>query len=917
MSQAKKRTVSQRGDDTECDAPKEKVRKFSGQQCHEIYVKEGLSAIKTAEVLTEKIFEDVEMSDEALTKEKAMVKLSMRKKIAKFEQKVKKRSRAFRHSGEMDKTLIQASDYSFFRDKSQEEQAEKSKTDEHKSEDNNEQVEGTDQESGETEPKADKNENESGDENEESYCGDHLLNILSMTNEECVEEGDFLSESDSEVEEAEDGSDEDINEDTEEGDNESTWDFQDMSNEISKLSTSADSTSLLMSPKGPVRTSSQNAGASNPDAPFTPIKKAGTPRGAYRKVPFLTVRKRAQADRLSKIMEQIEDICKDEGLEVDQLCGLALRNKYWYTNKDKATLGQELLRGDKLSSGPRKKLDTVKALYLIERNKLTKAEYMRECRVMREDPNGALLPEYKEVLALKKKMGMGKVGKPFMNGIRADIQDALKYTLQETLTVMKQQGKDIGSEISFAFNYGADGSGKHDQLNNKEDYSTTEVFLGGLTISHVKDKDGTELWTEETKGHNSPYNFRPFLLVPQKESPQLLDAVFPSLDQEIKEIKSKGLVLTIPNHGEVQATLTFAVCRLIDGKMIEVLGGLGGAYCTMCSKSGQDCEDCNVIRTGIKIDRTIEETFEIANRFWDPRRGKIKTGRKDYATRKGITNLPKTTADICRSIAVLHLKIKTVEWFCVSFMVRLNTTRRWQAAHDPQKFSKADENKMKDELKRLRHEVKKDIGIDIGKPDSLPTGPMFYKFSTDSARQSLVQMLIHPREGYKLVESQDEEDKKLVEAFNTIHIQLCAIVRIINSQHRKINVEKFREMCINCNVTFLENFDWAKLSPSLHRALAHSWERIQDNDNYGLGNESEEVLEACNKLVRYYKKHGSRTMSVQDQFWDIYYHIWNASSPLLKAIDPDTKHKQPKRQDEVQVHDLIESMFTDTQTESD
>ena len=83
-------------------------------------------------------------------------------------------------------------------------------------------------------------------------------------------------------------------------------------------------------------------------------------------------------------------------------------------------------------------------------------------------------------------------------------------------TVMKQQGKDIGSEISFAFNYGADGSGKHDQLNNKEDYSTTEVFLGGLTISHVKDKDGTELWTEETKGHNSPYNFRPLNLLTLK-----------------------------------------------------------------------------------------------------------------------------------------------------------------------------------------------------------------------------------------------------------------------------------------------------------------------------------------------------------------------------------------------------------------
>ena len=42
--------------------------------------------------------------------------------------------------------------------------------------------------------------------------------------------------------------------------------------------------------------------------------------------------------------------------------------------------------------------------------------------------------------------------------------DPLSASNDELLTAMKQQGIDIGSEISFAFNYGADGSGKHDQL---------------------------------------------------------------------------------------------------------------------------------------------------------------------------------------------------------------------------------------------------------------------------------------------------------------------------------------------------------------------------------------------------------------------------------------------------------------------
>ena len=119
----------------------------------------------------------------------------------------------------------------------------------------------------------------------------------------------------------------------------------------------------------------------------------------------------------------------------------------------------------------------------------------------------------------------------------------------------------------------------------------------------------------------------------------------------------------------------------------------------------------------------------------------------------------------------------------------------------------------------------------------------------------------------------------------------------------------FKLLCNNCSIDIRRNFPWAKLNTSLHRALAHSWQRIEENGKKGLGNESEEVLESCNKLIRYYKKHGSRKMKVEHEFCDIFNHIWIASSPLLNALDPDKEQKKPKREDEKQVHDLIESMF--------
>ena len=364
--------------------------------------------------------------------------------------------------------------------------------------------------------------------------------------------------------------------------------------------------------------------------------------------------------------------------------------------------------------------------------------------------------------------------------------------------------------------------------------------------------------------------------------------------------------------GQVEATMTSAVCRLIDGKMIDALSGLGGAYCTMCTKSHQECEDIELIRSGIKMDRSIEDTIELANRLWNPRlnggKGGIRGEVGDYPIRKGITQLPLTTANVCRSMAVMHLKIKVIEWFA-TFMERLNTVRKWQAPHDQHEFTDDEKKKMKTEKKRLRTAILREMNIDIGKPDALPTGPMFYKFSSDASRNSLLHLLIDPETGNKLVESDRDEDKKLCKAFEHIHIGLCAIVRVINSQHREVNIPSMRFQSEYVAIQIRENFPWAKLSTSLHRALAHGWQRIKENGGKGLGNESEEVLESCNKLVRYYKKHGSRKMTVQEEFCDIFNHIWIASSPLLNALDENKKPKKPKRKDEKQVHELIEMMF--------
>ena len=122
-----KRTVSQRGwdDENEIEAPARKWFKFSGQEVHETYVREGSSAAKTAEIFTDRLFKDIDLTDDATLKEKKDIQLKMSKKIAKFEKKIKTKGKQFRNDPNvMGKTFIEASDYKIFKDRSELQQSE-------------------------------------------------------------------------------------------------------------------------------------------------------------------------------------------------------------------------------------------------------------------------------------------------------------------------------------------------------------------------------------------------------------------------------------------------------------------------------------------------------------------------------------------------------------------------------------------------------------------------------------------------------------------------------------------------------------------------------------------------------------------------------------------------------------------------
>ena len=137
------------------------------------------------------------------------------------------------------------------------------------------------------------------------------------------------------------------------------------------------------------------------------------------------------------------------------------------------------------------------------------------------------------------------------------------------------------------------------------------------------------------------------------------------------------------------------------------------------------------------------------------------------------------------------------------------------------------------------------------------------------------------------------------------------MVKVINSQKRRVNTVELREISQSVLLKIVESFPWAVISPSVHRILSHGWERIQLNDGFGLGNISEEGLEALNKWIRRLRVSGSRTVSTVLNFTDTFNHLWDRSRPVIVDMERQIKRKNPKVIVGTEIDNLVLSLFLD------
>ena len=104
-----------------------------------------------------------------------------------------------------------------------------------------------------------------------------------------------------------------------------------------------------------------------------------------------------------------------------------------------------------------------------------------------------------------------------------------------------------------------------------------------------------------------------------------------------------------------------------------------------------------------------------------------------------------------------------------------------------------------------------------------------------------------------------------------------------------VNYSKFDKFCKETYLQVVIYFNWVHIPGSIHRLLSHSAERVHLNGNYGLGNQSEEGLESCNKMVRRFRELGTRKMGLKENITDVYTHWWIQTDGKIQACNRENQ----------------------------
>ena len=588
--------------------------------------------------------------------------------------------------------------------------------------------------------------------------------------------------------------------------------------------------------------------------------------------------KRKRTDPLLKLLKEVAS--NSGGIEDYELAAyLGKRCCYHDGHRDIAAFFDRILKGN---TAP-EKLDVASALFLkTTLLKVGRGPYT-EMKLMFEKNGAALLPSYQELS--KELQYVVPQREPMWHGIVVKFKESLSITVKRALRTSVSLTDNLDKLHSHGLIAwvvgGIDGSGRHAEYNSAsslEDGVDTSHFLYAgyvLVELRINDQDRTLVYKDRCPGSSEAE--RPLIVIPGAESEENFKKVIKRVTEEVEELDRDPLTVDSPEFGEFKVKLKFDLSQL-DGKALEQGSGQRGSYCTCCTASEKDAKNIERIGQGFPIDKSIEFLKDLFDLLTEEDEDGISTNASDILKaikskdRYGMTHEPMTTLDIVKYFPITHSYIRSLSFF-ENLIYRINANCRQMGRGKPLGSKKQDISDAKD---KFRKDAKEKLSMKLDCPDPVGAGG-----NTDTAESG--RRFFHEKNVDAVIALFTNGTEKEKSTLRVLHRNFSVILRHVSSKEHKIDVDAFESLCKETNILIAREFPWSTIPPSIHRLLAHSAERIQVNNGYGLGNLSEEPLEAQHKLLRTAREILARKTSLYDNLFDVYTFLYTRSDPIIRS----------------------------------
>ena len=465
---------------------------------------------------------------------------------------------------------------------------------------------------------------------------------------------------------------------------------------------------------------------------------------------------------------------------------------------------------------------------------------------------------------------------PFEGGFRASLVEITKKRLTQIMRIPEVQMlvENLDPVKSFPlkaeWNTGFDGSGGQiTAMQSSRNASDDNPFLSQqnretvvAVLKGITTKDNLKVFATETIGAAHECNI--YMLIPAKENRELMKKFLPIVDDETEALEKEVQQIITPNGKEIPVQ-SIAKLRIADGKGVKESTGLGGAYCMLGTCSKEDGQDINKIRAGFKFDRSMEQVAEIYRQLYNEERGTITKSTRDYSIRQGVTNAPLTVQPIHHAPHPLHDELRMYNFF-QKLMYKVHYIV------ESEKHPDVDQKELMAASRLTIIEAIKDrTGIVMDTPTSkggtTDTGNAAERFFSDEVIPVLKDLFPN--------EWQDDILK--------LHKNFSIILRVIKST-RPVDTEKLQPLCQETYLLLREKFPMVIVTETTHMVLGHSFQLIDANDGYGLGQMTEQGLESVNKLVKRYSERFARQISLGANITDVMHRLQVLSNPYLKSF---------------------------------